>query len=186
MTRFDYLGGRERGAPGGRSLIVAIDQRILGPLTALGATVCLTVTGCAIQLARLHAAQHAYAAASAQLAALHEPVERVARLRSRIVVAADVVAVVAASRRANLAHANEFASIGNRLPSDAWLRSLRYENGRYELAGVASAAATVGTAIEALRGPARDFTPHLVSLRASTDDGIARVHYTVRVEPVAR
>jgi Tfp pilus assembly protein PilN len=101
--------------------------------------------------------------------------ERVARRRG---LSDDLTAM----RRASLAHTSELTWIGNRLPAETWLRSLRYENGRYTLEGTCARATAVGAAILALRDAAHAAIPQLVSLRDDRSAAPTSVRFTLRLQ----
>lgn len=182
MTRFNYLAARGPTFAT-RSIRVAIDNRIRGPLAALLATVVVTAALGAVQLVRLHVAQASYARATIRLVATQAAVRSVEAQRQRVLRRTRLHDYVASMRRASLAHANELTWIGNRLPAQTWLRSLRYESGRYSLEGSCDRAAAVGTVLLALRDDTHAAVPQLMSLR---DDGSAatgrRVHFTLRLQ----
>ncbi len=182
MTRFNYLVRARRSSVPRALPVLAIDNRIRGPLGALVATVALTAILCTVQFARLQAAGRTYAAASAQIAADAPALAAVDALRARLSVLAQLDAAVSAMRRSSLARADELAWIGNHLPQQTWLTSLRYEDGAYWLEGTADHAAAVGAALDALHDPAHDVTPQLLSLRDNAGAAGPRFEYRLRLQ----
>jgi Tfp pilus assembly protein PilN len=182
MNHFNYLGEARRLRLPTIATTFAIDNRVRGPLTALFATLLLSAAVSLAQLSRLHAAQRAYAAASAQLAASNTSVAAIKQLRARVAAKTQLTALVVDVRRISLLHANELAWIGNRLPPDTWLNALRYENGSYSLEGTSKRVGAVGSAILALRDNDLAPVPRLVSLHDVAGDVAAPVHYALRLE----
>jgi Tfp pilus assembly protein PilN len=182
MNRFNYLLASRRPAFTSRFAVLAIDNRVRGPLAALLVTVLLTATGGLIQLARLCAADQAYARAAMALSALQPAVRNVDAQRARVVRKTLLADYLLGIRRSDFVHANELTWIGNRLPPHTWLGALRYEAGSYSLEGTSDRAAEVGTAMLALHDAAHATTPQLVSLHDDGSAGAARVHYTLRLQ----
>jgi Tfp pilus assembly protein PilN len=181
MTGFNYLGPSRRPSFPIRLTVVAIDNRIRGPLATLLATIVLTTTLSAVQLARLHAAQLAYVHASERLRAGEGAVRDIESRQARLRRLRELGDYVAGVQRASLARTNELAWIGNRLPAQTWLRTLRVERGVYSLEGTCDRVAAVGAVMIALRDEAHPAIPQLVSLhddRTSAD----RVRFTLRLQ----
>ena len=180
MNRFDHLGP---ALPARRRLptAIAVDDRIRGPLAALAAIVVLTICLGAVQYERLLEARRAYEATAARLATQTSSLAALRAVRERVETQTRIAEAVADARRASLARAAELVWIGDHLPSDTWLRALRYDAGGYALEGTADRTAAVGTALLALHDPARAATPRLVSLRDDTAGGPAHVHYTLQL-----
>lgn len=162
--------------------VVAIDNRIRGPLTALIATVILTSTVSLVQLARLRTAQAAYVRASIQLTADEPRIRGIDALRAHVLRQTQLSAYVAGVRRISLGQANELIWIGNRLPAQTWLRVLRYENGSYSLEGTADRAAAVGTAMLALHDETHATIAQLVSLQDDGSTSATRIRYSLRLQ----
>jgi Tfp pilus assembly protein PilN len=182
MNRFNYLPVARRPSLAPRLTVVAIDNRIRGPLSALLATIVLTAALSTVQLVRLHTAQLAYARAAIHLNADQEAVRDVETLRRDVVRRRSLNDYVVGLARASLARTNELTWIGNRLPAQTWLRALRFEAGGYSLEGTCDRAAAVGTTILALRDEAHAAIPQLVSLRDDRSAARARVRFTLRLQ----
>jgi Tfp pilus assembly protein PilN len=182
VTRFNYLAAPGRPWFTPPPTVVAIDNRIRGPLAALLATIVVTAALGTVQLIRLHAAQDAYARASIRLQADELAIRDVDALRTRVARRRGLSDYADGLQRASLARTNELAWIGNRLPAHTWLRALRYENGRYTLEGSCARAAAVGAVILALRDETHAAIPQLVSLRDDHTAGATRVRFTLRLQ----
>jgi Tfp pilus assembly protein PilN len=182
MIRFNYLAKTRRFPfPTGLATF-AIDNRIRGPLAALMATTVLTATLSMVQLSRLHTAQRAYAAAAMRLTADQPALDELNALRARLINGTRLSERVTKIRRASLLHANELTWIGNHLPAQTWLATLRYEAGSYSLEGTSDRASAVGATILALHDAAHATVPQLISLHDDRSGGTARVRYTLRVQ----
>ncbi len=182
MKRFNYLGSRTFATRRRLHARLAVDDRIRGPLSALAATVALTATIAAIQLARLHAAQDAYAVCARRLAVSERNVASIRTLQRHVDVEARLARRLNDLRSESLNNVARIAWVGNHLPHDTWLRSLRYENGTYSLDGTAARMAAVGNAMLALHVDDRTGMPQLVSIRDDRNDATARIEYTLRLE----
>jgi len=182
MIRFNYLAKTRRPLFRSGFTTIAIDNRIRGPLAALIGTIVLTATLSMVQLARLHAAQSAYAAAALRLSADEPALDDLAALRKHVLDGTRLSERVAVIRRASLLHANELTWIGNHLPPQTWLTVLRYEGGSYSLEGTSDRASAVGTAMLDLHDAARATIPQLISLHDDGTGGATRVRYTLRVQ----
>jgi Tfp pilus assembly protein PilN len=181
VKRFNYLGGaREPFAA--KLNTIAIDNRIRGPLAALLATIVLTATLSVVELARLRAAQDAYATVSQGLAADQHAVDEVNVLRANVLAKLHLSDRVAAIRRSSLAHANELTWIGNHLPAKMWLHVLRYENSGYSLEGTSERATAVAAALLALHDEAHGLVPQLMSLEDDANASTIRVRYRLHIE----
>ncbi len=178
MTRFNYLPTREKRRFSAGAPLVAIDDRIRGPLVALVLTLLVVMAANVAQLARLHAAHAAYLSARAQAAADEPALRAVALLRARVIAAARRSDRVALLRRGSLGRADELVYIGNRLPAGTWLERVQYDGGDYVLEGGAERIADVGTALLTLRDP--DRVPQLVWLHTGSASG-DRVRYRLRL-----
>lgn len=182
MIRFNYLADPRHAAGHPSKLTFAIDNRIRGPLAALVAVVLLTATITIIQLARFHAAQRVYAVTSARLALGLAAVARIKPIKARIDAKERLAERVAGIRQSSLQNTAELAWIGNHLPHDAWLRTLRFEHGVYSLDGTSAHIVEVSSAMMALHDSRRAIVPRLVSLHDDATDDNGRVHYSLRLE----
>ncbi len=180
MTRFNYLAAGPREYRFHRPEGLAIDNRIRGPLAALTAIVVVCAALVIVQFQRLEAAHSAYLVAAARVNDEPER-DRSSVLRLRLQSDVRLAQAVAAARRDSLTHANALAWIGNALPGQTWLHTLRYDHGVYVLEGSAARTDAVGLALLALHDPARGMYPRLVSVRDDGTGGPIRVHYTLRI-----
>lgn len=180
IDRFNYLPA-PRPAFGARFAPIAVDNRVRGPLAALAIAIVFTIAASTVQIVRLHAAADEYARASMRLTADGPALREIAALQARLIRESDLSNYVDGVRRANLARANELAWIGNRLPAQTWLSTLRYENGSYSLEGTSDQPQSVAAAMDALRDPGHPITPQLVSLSDDPASGAQHVHYRLRI-----
>ena len=182
MKRFNYLG-RGNAAPARRiATTLAIDNRVRGPLAALAAIVLFTAAIAAVQLSRLHTAQTALTISAIRLATSERDVASLRILQRDTDVQARLVRRLNDSRSQSLMNIAHVVWVGNHLPHDTWLRSLRFENGTYSLDGTAARMAAIGNAIIALRSDSQSGVPQLVSIRNDSSDRNARIQYVLRLE----
>jgi Tfp pilus assembly protein PilN len=171
MTRINYLEPSRRLPRLRLVRTIAIDDRIRGPLAALSATILVTLLTGLLEFDRLRVAQAVDARAAAHLAAVGTTLQDIATQASAARRATRVFAQIAAIRAANFRHADDLVWIGNHLPPQTALSSVRYEDGTYSLEGSSERPAAVAAAMIALHVGESTGTPQLVSLRA--DDGAA-------------
>ncbi len=181
VIRFNYLAATPRMPRAALFAGLAVDARVRGPILLLLATAVLTVLTATMQLARLRAAQDAYDRAALQVTAQAPAVAATVALRARIIRETQLLELVDATARTSASRADELAWIGNRLPAQTWLHSLRLENGVYSLEGTASRASAIAAAMLALRDSQRATVPQLVSLHDDGADSAAGVRYTLRI-----
>ncbi len=176
--RFNYLADARARRRAPRVDAIAVDNRVRGPLAALAATVALTAMVSVVQLDRLHAERASYLRVEDRAASLRIQLDALFALRAHIVTQARLRDALDAMRRTSNARIDEIAWIGNRLPAQTWLRSLRYDNDGYWLDGSSTRAAAVGASLLALADADHRTAPELVSLR---DDPAARVSYSLHL-----
>lgn len=149
MTRFNYLV-----SPWERLFGIAppssIAPHLRLPLFALVAAVVLVGISWAVQDVRLRAARADGDALTVRLAALDGEVARTRTLQRGIERLRALDAHLAEIRRSGAARASTIAALGNELPHDAWLTSVRVEHGAIEVEGRGARLATVGAAMRAL------------------------------------
>jgi Tfp pilus assembly protein PilN len=180
MIRFNYLDdARHRSF----NLTFAIDNRIRGPLFALVAIVLVTVALTMVQLVRLRAAHEAYLMTSARLADGTAAVAQIKSLQARIDGKVQLTARVAEIRESSMSKTTELAWIGNHLPRDTWLRTLRLEHGTYSLEGTSTHVASVSGAMMALNDSSQTVVPRLISVHTDVSDPSAPVTYALRLDP---
>ncbi|HYW54845.1 MAG TPA: hypothetical protein VE826_12815 [Dongiaceae bacterium] len=149
MRRINYVvSSSERHA--GIALRLTVAPALRAPLAVLACSLALVAVLWTVQHVRLLAAERDGAEYARRLAtaqagfARMRTVERdVARLRA-------LTERVAAVRRSGAQRAGEIAALGNRLPPDAWLTSLRADRIALTLEGHGARIGTVGTAIAGL------------------------------------
>lgn len=178
VIRFNYIADVRARRRTPRIDAIAIDNRVRGPLAALAATVALTAAVSVVQVDRFHAARTSYIRAEERAAALRPQLDALSALRAHLATGRQLRDALDAMRRASLARVDDVAWIGNRLPAQTWLHTLRYDNGGYWLEGSSTQAAAVGASLLALADAQHQTAPELVSLH---DDPAARVSYRLHL-----
>lgn len=165
--------------------VFVFDKRIRGALCAIGGTGILVALMYVIDSTRLHVAEERRSASAEKLASSERRVRRVKLLDAEVTRLGYLVTRVDQVRISGLRRANQLATIGNKLPNDTWLTSIRYENGVYSLEGESLRIGAVGSAILSFSSVRSSLgTPHLISLRGpGGHERTARaVRYTLRLE----
>ncbi|HEV2737768.1 MAG TPA: hypothetical protein VGU66_04220 [Candidatus Elarobacter sp.] len=181
MRRINYLPSwSERHIGVALPSVVAAELR--APLAAFAGSLALAGVLWGMQATRLHAAESDGAVYAERLAAAQPEIARVRAIErdvERLDALGDRVATI---RRSGATRANEMAALGNRLPADVWLSSLRADRGTLAVEGHGARLAAVGTAIASLAtlppyGAARLVAVHEDPVRSG-------VTYALALEPV--
>jgi Tfp pilus assembly protein PilN len=134
-----------------------------------------------VQETRLRAAEHDGAAYAERLTATQLDVARVRAVERDVDQLRTLGERVDAIRRSGALRANEIAALGNRLPADAWLSSLRADSGTLAIEGHGARLAAVGTAIASLAALPAYRTARLVAVHE--DPVRFGVTYALSLEP---
>jgi Tfp pilus assembly protein PilN len=180
MRRINYLPSwSERRI--GVALPSPITAELRAPMASLAGAVALAGILWAVQEARLHAAEHDGAAYARRLAATQLDVARVHAIEHDVERLRTLGARVETIRRSGALRANEIAALGNRLPADAWLSSVRADRGMLAVEGRGTRLATVGTAIASLAALPAYRAARLVAVHE--DPVRSGVTYALALEP---
>lgn len=180
MTRFNFLAATQPKRPRLREMTIA--ARLRAPLGALAGTAALVAALYTVQTVRLHVASEWHDNALVRLAQSEAAVRQIKSLDANVARRSALAAAVIEVQRSGTRRANELAWIGNTLPSETWLSSVRVDAGNYALEGGAKRVAAVGAALLALRSNSALGIPRLLSV---TDEGTAvpgTVRYVLRLE----
>jgi|GEM_PF-1939374 len=148
MRRINYLPSWSERHIG--IALPAVTAGLRAPLIALASAIALAGVLWGVQATRLHAAERDGTAYAERLAATQLDVGRVRAIErdvERLRVLGERVDTI---RRSGALRANEIAALGNRLPADAWLSSLRADRGTLAVEGHGTRLAAVGAAIGSL------------------------------------
>lgn len=181
MNGFTYLVTPvERLA--GEALAPAALRPLRAPLLALAGAVFLVGVSAAMQHARLAAAMREGDALASELVRTHVAVTRVRAIeadRNRLLALNRRVQEI---ERSGAVHAGELAAIGNGIPADAWISSIRVDAAGYAIEGRAARLASIGTTMDAL---ARVMPSAHVRLRSVREDDAERgVIYAIGLEVI--
>ena len=179
MRRINYLPSWSERHIGVTLPILATELR--APVAALAGAIALAGVLWAVQETRLHAAERDGAVYAEQLAATQFDVARVHAVERDVERLRALDERVDALRRSGTARANEIAALGNQLPADAWLSSLRTDRGMLALEGHGTRLAAVGSAIASLAALPAYRTARLVAVHE--DPVHAGVTYALSLEP---
>ena len=180
MRRINYLSSwSERHL--GVALPSPITAELRAPMASLAGAIALAGVLWAVQQTRLHAAEHDGAAYAERLSATQLDVARVRAVEHDVELLRMLGDRVDAIRRSGALRANEIAALGNRLPADAWLSSLRADRGMLALEGHGTRLAAVGTAISSLAALPAYRTARLVAVHE--DPVRSGVTYALSLEP---
>ena len=179
MRRINYLPSWSECHIG--MTLPAVTAELRAPLAALAAAIALAAALWAVQQTRLSAAERDGAVYAERLAetqldvarvrAVEHDVERLRALRERV----DTI------RRSGALSANAIAVLGNRLPADAWLSSVRADHGTLALEGHGARLAAVSSAIASLAALPVYRAARLVSVHE--DPARSGVTYALSLEP---
>ncbi|GAC1416189.1 MAG: hypothetical protein NVSMB5_06230 [Candidatus Velthaea sp.] len=180
MNRFNFIAVR-------RPMDFTIDKmtvppRLREPAGALAATAALVTVLYGIQTIRLQEASERHGTAVARLARSEAAIRHFKMLDAEIARRSRLAAAVIDVQRSGVRRANELAWIGNRLPSETWLSSIRVDAGSYALEGGSERVAAVGAAMQSLRGNPTLGTPQLQSVTDDASAASSRVRYALRLE----
>lgn len=167
VTRYNFLPNGFTGI-NTRSLIDAIPLRLRVPLVTLSAVVAVLIALTCIDAIRLRAAQGEVDEVGARRDRTQAAVRAVAMLRARLLAQEALLARVNAIRRRDQDGTNELATIGNALPTRAWISSLHSDGTRWTIDGETRDPQAVGATLVALRRAAMLHSPTLVSIRSSS------------------
>jgi Tfp pilus assembly protein PilN len=182
MTRFDFLPSGIIGVDS-RSIMDAVPQRLRVPLVGLSAVIAVLITIIGIDAFQLRSTQGEVDEIGARRDRTQAAVHTVAMLRARLLTRETLLARVTAIRRRNLDGANELATIGNALPTRAWIASLHSDGTRWTIDGETRDPQAVGATLVALRRAAMLRSPTLVSLRSSSENRPIDYQLTVDRSP---
>ncbi len=179
MRRINYLvSWSERSI--GLALPTGISPALRIPLIALGAAMALVALLWAVQTTRLRAAERDGTVYANRLAAADMSAARVRVLEHDVAQLRSLSDRVAHIRGSGDAQASEIAALGNRLPNDVWLTSLRVDRGVLALEGRSARLVAVGTAMDALAGLPGYAGARLVAVRA--EPARSGVTYSLELE----
>jgi Tfp pilus assembly protein PilN len=159
--------------------LVAAELR--APLAAFAGSLALTGVLWGVQGTRLHAAERAGAAYAEQLTARQADVARVRAVERDVARLQTLAERVETIRRSGTLRANEIAALGNRLPADVWLSSLRADRGTLAVEGRGARLGAVGTAIASLASLPAYRTARLVAIHQ--EPMRSGVTYALALEP---
>jgi Tfp pilus assembly protein PilN len=180
MRRVNYLPSwSERHV--GVALPSLVRAELRAPLAAFAGSIALAGVLWAAQAARAHAADADGAVLAARVAAAQFAVTRVRGVERDVVRMRALAERVETIRRSGPQRANEIAALGNRLPADAWLSSLRADRGTLAVEGHSARLAAVGTTIASLAALPAYGSARLVAVH---DDPVrSGVTYALSLEP---
>jgi Tfp pilus assembly protein PilN len=180
MRRIDYhVTWSERRI--GVALPATIPPSLRAPLAAFACAVAFVAVVWCVQHARLRAAERDGAALARRLAAAEREVAAVCAIESDVARLRALSERIASFRASGALRASEIARVGNVLPDDAWLTSLRADRGALSLEGRSARLGAVGTALAALSRLPRYGGARLIAVREDpTGPGIA---YSVALDP---
>ncbi|HYW53373.1 MAG TPA: hypothetical protein VE826_05355 [Dongiaceae bacterium] len=180
MRRINYLPSwSERHI--GVALPSPVSAELRSPLSALAGAVALAGALWGVQAMRLHAAELDGAVYAERLAATELDVARVRAVERDVERLRALGERVGTIRRSGALRANEIATLGNHLPADAWLSSLRADRGALTLEGHGARLAAVGTTIASLAALPAYRAARLVAVHE--DPVRAGVTYALSLEP---
>jgi Tfp pilus assembly protein PilN len=149
MKRTNYLVTRSERLVG-VALPRTAPARLRGPLAALLGSLALVGALDGVQVTRLASTAHEGRLAADRLAAGEGAVLRVRAVENDVVRLRGLVQRVTEIRRSGPAQAGALAALGNGVPADAWLASIRVEHGGYTVEGRGARLSAVGTTMAAL------------------------------------
>ncbi len=179
MKRINYLVSRSERLVG-VALPSGVPARVRRPLAALAGALALVAALDGLQAVRLARATDAGRLAAERLAGSERAVQRVRAVESDVVRLRAIVQRVAAIRRSGPAQAGAIAGLGNAVPGDAWLSSIRVEHGGYTLEGRGARLSAVGTLMAALAGAPAGGAARLLDVHDQADR--SGVSYAIALE----
>jgi Tfp pilus assembly protein PilN len=166
----------------GVALPPVVAPELRAPLAAFAGALALAGVLWGLQSTRLHAAEADGAVYAERLAATQPEIARVRAIERDVDRLEALGERVATIRRSGTLRANEIATLGNRLPPDAWLSSLRADRGTLAVEGHGARLAAVGSAIASLAALPAYGAARLVAVHE--DPVRAGVTYALSLEPV--
>jgi Tfp pilus assembly protein PilN len=180
MRRINYLPSwSERHVGIALPSVVAVELR--APLVAFAGSLALAGVLWGVQATRLHDAERDGAVYAEHVAATQLDVARARALEHDVVRLRALDERVEAIRRSGALRANEIAALGNRLPANAWLTSLRADRGTLALEGHGARLTAVGTTLAALAALPAYGAARLVAVHE--DPQRSGVTYALSLEP---
>lgn len=179
MRRINYLPSWSERHVGVALPVITAELR--APLGALAAATALAGVLWAVQAVRLHTAETDGAAFGARLAAAQLDITRVHALERDVAQLQTLGERVDALRRSGAQRANEIVTLGNGLPADAWLSTLRADRGALAVEGRGARLAAVATTIASLAALPAYRSARLIAVHE--DPARAGVTYALSLEP---
>ena len=181
MKRIDYLPSwSERHIGVALPSVVAAELR--APLVAFAGSLALAGVLWGVQATRLHDAEADGTVYAERLTATQTDVARVHAVERDVERLEALARRVATVRRSGALRANEIAEVGNRLPADAWLSSLRADRGTLAIEGHGARLDAVGAAIASLASLPAYGATRLVAVHE--DPVRSGVTYALALEPL--
>lgn len=179
MRRIDYLPSWSERHAG--IVLPPLARELHAPLAALAASFALAGVMWGVQTSRLHAAERDGAAYAERLASVQLDAARVHAVERAVRRLRSLDERVDEVRRSGTLSANAIGAVGNALPADAWLSSLRADRGTLAIEGRAARLVAVGSTIAALGALPTYGTARLLGVH---DDPVrSGVTYAVTLEP---
>jgi Tfp pilus assembly protein PilN len=180
MKRINYLPSwSERHI--GVALPSLFTAELRAPVAALAGAIVLAGVLWGVQQTRLHSAERDGAAYADRLAATQLDVARVRAVERDVERLRSLRERVDGIRRSGGVRANEIAALGNRLPADVWLSSVRADRGTLAIEGHGARLAAVGATIASLAALPAYRAARLVAVH--TDPVRSGVTYALSLEP---
>ena len=180
MRRINYLSSwSERHI--GVALPSPLSAELRAPAAALAGAIALAAVLWGVQETRLRAAERDGVAYAERLAATQLDVTRIRAVERDVERMTTLAERVDTVRRSGTLRANEIAALGNGLPADAWLSSLRTDRGAVAVEGHGTRLAAVGTTIASLAALPAYRAVRLVAVHE--DPARSGVTYALSLEP---
>lgn len=179
MKRINYLVAPSERLFGDVVGRLATPSVRLAAATVGGAVLALAVPA-GIESARLHELERVGAAYEARLAETALDAARVRRLERDVARLRALDDELLSVRRSGGASADEIAALGNALPGDTWLTTLRRDGDGLDVEGTGDRMRSVASALAELARLPRYATARLVSAYGTS--GGAKVNYAIVLE----
>jgi Tfp pilus assembly protein PilN len=179
MRRINYLPSWSERYIG--VALPPVTAELRAPMASLAGAIALAGVLWAVQDTRLRTAEHDGAVYAERLAATQLDVARVRAVERDVERLRTLAERVGRIRRSGALRANEIAALGNRLPADAWLSSLRADRGTLALEGHSTRLTVVGTTIASLAALPAYRAARLVAVHE--DPARSGVTYALSLEP---
>ncbi len=168
MTRYDYRQSRFERLIGRRPHLI-IDDALRTALLAFTVALCLVGAGAFVEAHRLASLDVDLATLDARLVDARRADARLDRMQRVIANERALRDAVLAARREGALAADTIAGIGNVLPPQTWLTSIRNDrSGGWSIAGRSTQLEEVGGTLVAVARVQASTTPHLVSITAAS------------------